>query len=253
MAGVVSQTGAWIAPRRPKPAARIRLVCLPYAGGGASVFRTWQDGLPPEIDVCAVQLPGRENRLKEAPFSDLPTLVPVLADALQPDLDGPYALFGHSLGAFVAFELARTLAARGHHDPVHIFLSGQRAPQRPNPLPPVFELDDAEFLAELGRRYDAVPKAVLASPELMKMVLPLLRADFTMNDTYTWTGGQPLTSPITCFGATDDPESAEADLKGWAEHTRGAFSLRMFDGGHFFIQQARDAVLGAISTALRAC
>ncbi len=250
MAETTRSSGAWLSVRRAKPFARVRLFCFPYGGRGASLFRGWQEVLPAEVDVCPVQLPGRENRAREAPFTDVRQLAVELATALGPHLTLPFALFGHSLGAFVAFELARRLHEQNGPAPIHLFVSGQRAPHWPAPLPPIFHLPDEEFLDEVVRRYDAVPKIVRETPELRDMLLVLLRADFTMNDTYGYGEGARLTCPITCLGADGDPESREDDLRAWREHTGGRFEVRMFPGGHFFIESARTAVLGALAEDL---
>ncbi len=243
-------TTRWVWPRRAKPLARVRLFCFPYGGAGASVFRTWQSLLPPHIDVCPVQLPGRENRLSESPYTDVRHLCADLTEVLRPLLDVPFALFGHSLGAFIAFELARQLHEQDGLRPVHLFVSGQRSPRSRGPYAPIFQLPDGDFLGEVARRYNAVPDAVLQTPELLDVFLPLLRADFAMNDTYTCEAGEQVDCPITCFGSEADPESTEADLQAWREHTRNRFAVRMFEGGHFFIDTARSALLQAVADEL---
>ncbi len=214
------------------------------------MFSRWQDLLPPHIDACPVQLPGRETRLLESPYTDVRRLGADLTGVLGPLLETPFALFGHSLGAFVAFELARQLRERGGPRPVHLFVSGQRAPHSRGPYPPIFQLPDADFLGEVARRYNAVPEVVLETPEILDAFLPLLRADFTMNDTYACAAGTPLDCPITSFGSEADPESTQRDLQGWREHTRNRFAVRMFDGGHFFIDTARSALLQTVADEL---
>jgi medium-chain acyl-[acyl-carrier-protein] hydrolase len=226
------------------------LFCFPYSGGGASLFRMWPDRLPQAVEVCAVQFPGRENRLAEAPFTRVPEVVQTLAVALSPYLTVPFALFGHSLGAFVAFELARELRAQNAPQPVHLFVSGQRAPQLPDRFPPVSDLPDEEFIQEIRRRYDAIPPAVVECTDLMQMLLPLLRADFSMVDRYAFVEGIPLDRPITCLGGHDDPETPKEDLEAWHHQTLRSFALKTFPGGHFFIRDAQAAVLRAISEDL---
>ena len=246
-----TSTGSWIVTPRPNPRARLRLFCFPYGGAGASIFRTWSDGLLQDVELCAVQLPGRENRLRETPFTEVPALVETLAEVLPPLFTVPFAFFGHSLGAFVGFELACKLRNQNTQGPVHLFVSGQRAPQRPDPLPPIYLLDDDRFLEEICRRYDAIPLSVLHSEEMMRIVLPILRADYTMNDTYTCMNKRPLDCPITCFGGEQDAETTKEYLAAWADQTHGSFMLKMFAGGHFFIQRERESFLRALSEDLR--
>lgn len=237
---------AWIVRSHPRGRPRLRLFCLPYAGGAASAYRTWPQALPADVDVCAVQLPGRAGRFREPAFTRVGDLAPALAEALRPLLDVPFAVFGHSMGALVAFELARELRRRALPAPARLIVSGREAPHRPDPDPPIRDLPDASFLGEVQRRYDAIPAEVLAEPELMQLLLPVIRADFTLIETYGYRAAEPLACPITCFGGTEDDRVGREDLEAWAEQTRGAFNLRIFAGGHFFVDSARDDVLRAI-------
>jgi medium-chain acyl-[acyl-carrier-protein] hydrolase len=239
----------WVVRYRPEPAARLRLFCLPHAGGGASAFRQWAGRMPAGVEVVAVQLPGREGRFAEPAFDGCPPLVAALADGLRPELDRPFALFGHSLGAIVAFELARHLARAGGPTPVHLFVSGSAAPHVRPPRPPVHDLPEAEFIAELRRR-GGTPPAVLEHAELMQLLLPTLRADFSISDTYRCTPGS-FDGPLTAYAGTDDatvrPEHAEA----WREVTAGPFAFRAFPGGHFFpYTTAQTALLEDIGRSL---
>jgi medium-chain acyl-[acyl-carrier-protein] hydrolase len=243
----------WIQRPRPQPGAAIRLICLPYAGGGASVFRGWPDGLPAEVEVLAVALPGREARIKEPLFDRLPPLLAALADALAPELNRPYAIFGHSLGAMLGFYLARELRRRGHRAPLHLFASGRRAPQLPDmlELQGAHELSDPRFI-EAVARFGGVPDALLERPELMAMFLPMLRADFAVHETAAFVPDEPLGCPITALGGSDDASSTTvADLEAWGAHTRGGFEYEVIPGNHFFLQTARDAVLGVVSRRLQ--
>jgi surfactin synthase thioesterase subunit len=232
-----------------RPDARVRLFCFPYAGGGASQFHAWSRDLPPEIQVCPVLLPGREGRLAEPPFTSLPTLVEELARELSPVLNAPFALFGHSLGALIAFELARVLS-RENRCPAHLFLSSSRAPQLPRRLSPLSGLDDAGFLAAVQGRYEALPAVVLEDPQLLALFLPVLRADFLLFDTHAYTPGEPLNCPLTVLGGEQDPGVRAAELAGWQVQTRAAFRSRLFPGGHFYLKSQQAAVVRAIAEEL---
>ena len=188
-------TNAWIKCYDPRPNAELALLCLPYAGGGASLFRDWSKDLPPAVEVRALQPPGREERLLEEPFDSVGALADALAEVVAPELDRPWAVFGHSMGALTAFELVRRLRERGVPTPVHFFASAFRAPQLACPVPTIHELPADEFLTELNRRYDAVPAAAMESAELLELFLPGLRADVAICDTYAYTAGPPLDLP----------------------------------------------------------
>jgi len=233
-----------------RPAARLRLFCLPYAGGAASLFRGWPQSLPADTEVCAVQLPGRGSRFREQPFERLPELVQAVADGLQPFLDRPFALFGHSMGAVVAFELARELRRRGSADPGHLLVSGHQAPRLPDREPPLSHLPDAEFVEEIRRRYQGIPGEVLAEPELLELMLPILRADVRALESYRYAAEAPLECPISCFGGEDDTQLPQEDIEAWREEAGGPFTLRMFPGNHFFFEAAGDAMLQALADDL---
>ena len=247
----MSATNLWITYAKPNPKASLRLFCLPYAGAGTSIFRTWPNHLPPDIEVCLVQLPGREMRLIEPPFTQLLPLVQTLAQQLLPYLDRPFALFGHSVGALISFELTCQLRRQNYPNPVHLFVSGRRAPQILDPDPPISQLPDAEFVEEL-RRYNGTPEAVLQNAELMQLFLPVLRADLGINETYVCTNEAPVDCPISAFGGLQDTRVSRDLLAAWQEQTNSSFTLRMFPGEHFFlIKKERYELLSAISQELR--
>jgi medium-chain acyl-[acyl-carrier-protein] hydrolase len=230
--------------------ASLRLFCFPYAGGGANIFRTWQDNLPPTVEVCPVQLPGREKRLLEPPFTNLRLLVEAARRALLPYLDRPFAFFGHSMGATISFELARSLYQEQNLNPVHLFVSGRRAPQLPETHALTYDLPQKEFLEEL-RRLKGTPAEILEHPELMELMLPLLRADFELVQTYHYLAGPPQRCPITAFGGLHDEEVSRADLEAWREQTTTAFSLHMLPGDHFFLHTAQPPLLKTLALELR--
>lgn len=240
----------WMAHYKPNPRAQLRLFCFPFAGGGASVFRAWPAEAIPQIEVCPVQLPGRENRVADAPLTRVSAVVETLVPILLPYLDRPFALFGHSLGGLISFELARRLRRDYGKAPAHLFVAGCAAPQIADPQPPIYNLPEPEFVAEL-RRLKGTPEDVLQQPELMQMLLPCLRADFELGSTYEYVADQPLACPISVFGGLGDPEISRADLAAWREHTASTFVVRMLPGEHFFLLHTRTELLRMIALDLR--
>ena len=235
---------------KPRPDARIRLYCIPYAGGGASVYREWQDKLPSIVEVQSIQLPGRENRLMEEPFSDAREAARALADVIEPDLDRTFAVFGHSMGALIGFELLRELEARGANPPAHFFASAFRAPQVENPDSALHELPDAELLDELDRRYDAIPAAARESEELLDLIMPGIRADTSVCDGYSYVEGAKLSCPISVLGGKADAIVKPELLEPWSEQTSAGFEFDLFEGDHFYLQPRQDEVLALVSKRL---
>lgn len=232
----------WILRRPPNPGARLRLFCFPYAAGGASIFRAWQQSLPPEVDVCPVQLPGRESRLREPPFDRLAPLVRTLAGVLEPYLELPFAFFGYSNGALVSFELTRELRRRGMRQPAHIFAAACPAPHVPDPDPAIHDLADEELIAEM-RRLNGTPDEILRNEELMHLLIPLMRADAAIHETYVHEQEEALDVPITAVGGLGDPKASREDMEAWRRHTRAEFGVRMMPGDHFFIHTAQAMLL----------
>jgi medium-chain acyl-[acyl-carrier-protein] hydrolase len=241
--------GSWIAGRKPNPQARLRLFCFPYAGGSASMFRIWSNALPADVEACPIQLPGRSTRLMERPFTDLSSLIQVLAQALSSLLDKPFAIFGHSLGALVGFELTRQLRRQYGVSPARLFISAGCAPQIPRRGSPIHTLPAKEFLAEV-RRLNGIPKEVVEHDELMEIVIPLLRADFALYEAYVYSAEPPLNCPISAFGGLQDRKVTHRDLEAWRDQTTGAFSLRMLPGDHFFLNTTQPLLLQMLSQEL---
>lgn len=225
------------------------MFCLPYAGGGASIYRGWGASLPADVEVCPVQLPGRESRMREAPIVRSEPLTTAIADALQPYMNLPFVFFGHSMGAALGFELARELRRRGQPLPLHLFVSGRRAPQIPAREEPIWDLPEPEFLVKL-RELNGTPEEVLQHEELMKLLIPILRADFQVNETYEFTPAEPFDFGISAFGGLGDEDVTRDDVAAWQEHTRGRFRMRMLPGDHFFIHGSKDMVLEAVARDL---
>jgi medium-chain acyl-[acyl-carrier-protein] hydrolase len=242
---IATNTNPWIAYPSPEEEVKLRLFCFPYAGGGASVYRLWKDELSSILQICPIQLPGRENRLKEPCFTRLEPLLQDLAQALLPYLDVPYAFFGHSLGALISFEVARTLIQNNEPGPIHMFISARHAPQVPDPYPPLHHLSEVELIEKL-REMGGTSAEVLQNEELMKLVLPIIRADFAINETYAYTPGPLLDCPISAYGGMRDSLVSRDNLAAWRDQTHNIFTLRVFPGDHFFLQSARQLLLGAI-------
>jgi medium-chain acyl-[acyl-carrier-protein] hydrolase len=235
----------------PRSQPQVRLFCFPYAGGSAAFFRTWAEKLSSGVEVCPVQLPGRAGRLREPAFTRMDALVPELADGLARLLDRPFAFFGHSMGALVAFELARHLRSSRGIEPVHLFLSGRRAPRVSDSHTPIHTLDDRAFVAKL-RQLEGTPDEVLANPDLMALLIPVLRADCELCETYSYRPQRPLTCPVTVFGGVEDRDVSRSSLERWREETAGPVEIRVFPGAHFFVRAHEHAVCQHIERGLGA-
>lgn len=235
----------FVRPAGPRPQARIRCVVLPFAGGGPAAFRDWYNRLGPEIDLLVLQLPGRERRIAEPPVIDLAAAVAAIATAVAPAFDLPVVFFGHSMGAILAFEVVRLMRRHGRPIPAHLFVSGFRAPDSPDPRPQVAQLDDPAFFAEL-RRLGGTPPAVLDNEELMGLVLPALRADFRLVESYRFIPEEPLSCPVTAFAGTQDREAAPEAMAGWTRQTSRRFLLHSILGSHFFVLEQSDAVVATV-------
>lgn len=236
----------WLRCNHADPSAALRVICLPYAGAGASAYAGWSLPADLSVEVWAVQPPGRENRWGEEPFRRVEPLVRALAAEVVPLLDRPYVLFGHSMGALLAFELARLLRSVGHRGPAWLFLSAFRAPDLPPWRPPASALPDD---ALLSRIYEMMGPArnVVRDPDLLLAVAPTLRADLELCETYTFTDEAALTAPFTCFAAVDDPEVRVDEVADWWRHTTGDCQTHTFTGGHLFPLDHEREVLARLA------
>jgi medium-chain acyl-[acyl-carrier-protein] hydrolase len=202
------------------------------------------------IEVCPVRFPGRETRRLEPPFTSLPPLVQALAQALAPHLDKPFTFYGHGMGALVSFELARQLRRQHGPKPTHLFVSGRSAPQIPHSHPPIHALPEPEFLDKL-RSAHAAPKEALEQTEVMQLLLPILRADLAVCETYVYTSELPLDCPISVFGDLQDRAGRRDHLEAWRNQTKAVFAIQMIPGDHFALPTAQAFFLRALSVELR--
>lgn len=245
---MITKTTPWIV-RRPGPQRRLRLYCFAYAGGSAAAFESWQAAFDPAIEVCAIQLPGRGARFNEVPLTDMASVVTAVAEAILAQDRQPFALFGHSLGALLAFELTRYLKQRYLPMPVHLFVSACAAPQYRSVPRNLHLLPDDDFIAEL-RDYDGTPPQVLAHEELMRLVLPTVRADFLLAETYRYRASLRLNTPMTVFAGRQDARVSDEQVSGWQKEVSPGIEVQWCEGGHFFIHQGRDAVTARINAVL---
>jgi medium-chain acyl-[acyl-carrier-protein] hydrolase len=248
MALISSVNGRWVLASRRNTSARLRLFCFPHAGGSASSFAAWSRFLPGTIDVLAVELPGHGGRFGEALQNCLTTVAEAASAGLVPYIDRPFAIWGHSMGALVGFEVARHLCRRGL-DPTHLLVSAHRAPRLDRDRPAVHTLGDEEFVAYLRLR-EGMSRAVLADQELIRMMLPVLRADFRACETYRYRPDAPLSCPISAFGGRQDDAVPVGALEDWKQETRGGFTLQLFPGGHFYHQTCHRLLLREVADRL---
>jgi len=243
-------TANYFVRHRPNPGSRLRLFCFPYAGGSALNFLSWHKSFGPEVEICALQLPGRGARLAETPHAELEPLVRTLAREIRPFLDRPYAFFGHSLGGLLAFELARRCALDGLPAAERLFASGCEAPQCRKTPKYLCRMPDAELIAAL-RDYNGTPPEVLENKELMNLCLPFIRADFALVENYAYREGPPLDVPITVLAGRDDPGVAADSVPEWRRETAAGCRVEWFDGDHFFIQSRRSEVIRCVADELK--
>ncbi|MEU7923762.1 alpha/beta fold hydrolase [Micromonospora sp. NPDC049801] len=225
---------AWLTCVAPRPAARLRLVCLPYAGAGGGAYRPWAALLGDDVEVWAAQLPGRERRLADPPLSTMDEVATPLVDAIVARVPTPFAIFGHSMGGLIGYEVAARLVARGGPVPQRLVVSAARPPRDAAPLGTAHRLDDAaltRWLHDLG----GIPDEVLTDPGLLELILPTVRADLSVVASYRPTTVPPLPLPVDAVAAADDPLVAPDEVAGWAACTAAGFSLTVVPGGHLYL------------------
>ena len=240
----------WITSPRTNSQARVRLYCFPYSGASASVYYPWIEILPTSIELIPVQLPGRGKRVSEAPFTDLHKLVLVLEKALiNSFIEKPFAMFGHSMGALVAYELSRRLEKNYQLSPLILFASGHNAPHLPDRADPIHHLEESAFLDRI-RKLNGTPEEVLQDQELVDLLIPILRADFKLSETYEYKAGHCLSCPVIGCGGLQDEYLDRKSLDAWRELTDYGSSIRLFPGDHFYLNQNRHSLLQVIAQEL---
>lgn len=245
MEGRMRTVDPWLPFHVPKHRRRVRLFCFHHAGGGASAYRRWANDLPDHVEVWPVQLPGRERRIAEPPFVRMSDLVTSVVGALRPYLDEPFAFFGHSMGSHVAFEVIRQIRRELRREPVHLFVAGHQAPQLRCKLGPV-HAGPREGLLERIHLLAGTPEEVLLQKEMMDLMLPIIRADLELIETYEYAPAERFRCPISGLWAEQDIVADERDTAAWAEQTSGTFRRHAFQGDHFFVHSRREEVQRAI-------
>lgn len=243
-----SESSRWFFIQKPNPEAKLRLFCFPYAGGNTSIFRNWHEYLPDFVEVIAVRTPGRENRLNEQPISSLPLLVKEIAKNIQPLLTKPFVFFGHSNGALTCFELARLLQRKQSVMPSSVILSAKSPPHRVHHKKHISQLPDNEFLIELAA-LKGTPPALLQNQELMELLMPMLRADFALGETFVYQDDIQLSCPaVLLYGSTDTVSLEE--INGWRDLLQCPAKIHEITGGHFFIDEQRECLLKVVEQLL---
>ncbi|MGR9052987.1 MAG: thioesterase II family protein [Gammaproteobacteria bacterium] len=245
----MSNDKRWLPWLGSNPSAALRLFCMPYAGGGASAYYPWKDALPPGVELCPVQLPGREERVAETCIADFAQLLDALAPIVGRHLDLPFLIYGHSMGAGIAFELSRRLLRDYDKTPLHLFVSAHRSPNDPYAYPSVRSVSEDQVLNVL-MRFNGMPRAVLENRELLDLYLPILRADLLVCESYTNTDSRLLSCPITLFTGALDANIKLHETLGWALQTTGGFNHHILDGDHFFLKSHKKELLDIVFSYL---
>ncbi|MEU5422155.1 thioesterase II family protein [Streptomyces sp. NPDC001407] len=243
--------GLWVRRFHPRPDAATRLVCLPHAGGSASFYFPVSQAMPDDVDVICLQYPGRQDRRAEPLIDNIPELADRVFAALLPWADRPLAFFGHSMGATLGFEVARRFEREKGIVLAGLFASARRAPSR-HRHETVHQRDDDGLIAEL-KGLSGTDSQLLGDEEILRMVLPAIRADYHAAETYTYEPGEPLHCPVTALTGDDDPKVTLEEAQAWAEHTEGPFDFHVYPGGHFYLASHQKALNTLMADHLRAC
>lgn len=241
----------WWIRTAPAGETKIRLFCFPFAGGSAGVFHGWGAKLPAGVEVAALQMPGRENRLRDPSIASMPEAVKQIVDVIEPLLDVPVCFFGYSLGGLMAFETARALRRRQLPQPSQLFVAATTAPHRDHHRDPLIHKLPPDELIEEIRRVGGTPEFVLRNPEIMSIITPMIRADFELLETYRCSTESPLAMPIVAYGGLQDSEVAPDGLAEWNAQTSSSFRMKFFPGDHFFLRTAADELLADVARELK--
>jgi medium-chain acyl-[acyl-carrier-protein] hydrolase len=223
-----------------------RLFCFSYAGGNAATFRRWHNKFTDNVEVVSIQLPGRANRFGEPVITEMEPLVDQVLNAVSGCLDKPYALFGHSLGSRIAFQLAVECSKNGLRMPCHFIASASRSPDLPIGIGDIYKLPDEEFLTEMGK-LNGTPLSILKNKELMQMLLPQLKADFCLAYEYQYADDIKLDIPVSVFGGEEDTDIAYSQLQSWDKYFVTPPDITMFEGGHFFIEDENSGIVDKVN------
>lgn len=241
----------WLIFYKKRPAAKLRLFCLHYAGGSASAYSSWLEYLPSSIELVGIQLPGREGRFNEAFISDFDKLVHEIVVSLSPIINKPYVVFGHSMGALKGFEVIRELKKRKLRAPMLFIAAGRKPPQISDLDPPISHLPEDEFIEELLKDYAETLEHILDKKELRELFIPQLRADFKLCENYFYRPGEKLDCPILAYAGESESDLSDEELICWGDITNSASRSERFPGGHFFIHNTQVELLAAINTELK--
>jgi medium-chain acyl-[acyl-carrier-protein] hydrolase len=235
--------------KKERPQAEVRLFCFTFAASSAQIFHGWNDHAPAWLEVSGCELPGHGGRLSEPPIDEQDAAAREIADLLEPVVDRPYALFGHCLGAALAYEATRVMRERGMPQPVHLFSSGARGPHLGIPIADVESMEDDEFIEHMHRAYSA-PITFLRHPEMRPLFLPMVRADARMTQFYRYLPGAPVAYPVTAIAGETDPDVQMEHLLGWRQHTTASVTPRLYPGNHFYFLDSVPALLAEVAQTL---
>ena len=249
MSKILSQY-LWVDTLKASKHPDVRCFCFHYAGGGSQMYRAWVDHLPKRMDLYSILLPGRERRTHEPLMTECHEIVEAMIPELLPLLDKPYVFFGYSMGALVAWALAKKIQNIGYVLPRHLFIAASRAPCMRKGEEKLYDLPSEQFIVKLTA-LGGIPEEILANHEIMDMYLPLLRADLTVADTYTpQDDEEQIDCPIDAFGGIGDMAITSKEIEGWKSHTRSSFHNKYFPDGHFFILHHFKEIIGEITNRL---
>ena len=240
----------WFSRSKRRESPKLRLFCLPHAGGGTVLYNRWTSFLPPSIELIALKLPGREDRLDEKPYEELDQLANELVEPLAPLVAEPFAIFGHSMGAAIGYRLAVALRRASLAAPKVLFLSACRPPESWCVTEPLHTLPDTEMIEQLVNRYDPRQETSEDEMSMMKIMAQTIRADLKMLESFRHDNAPPLDCPICAFGGTEDTQVTRAKLQGWQSMTNRAFGVRIFPGGHFYLRDQQRAVVQTVLSRL---